>query len=85
MRIPIPALSLGSNPASTARRAGRCMTGASGRGAMTKIGEYFSDRLDVVPAPLPVLVTRRPKYACRRCSDAVVPTHPQSRIEELMP
>ena len=37
-----------------------------GCGEMTKIGEDVSERLDVVPAQLRVLVTRRPKYACRR-------------------
>jgi transposase len=33
---------------------------------MAKIGEDVSERLDVIPAQLRVLVTRRPKYACRR-------------------
>src|SRR3954463_2497979 len=39
-----------------------------GCGAMTKIGEDVSQRLDVIPAQWRVLVTRRPKYICRRCS-----------------
>ncbi len=43
-----------------------------GCGEMTKIGEDVSERLDIVPAQLRVLVTRRPRYACRRCSGAVV-------------
>jgi transposase len=34
-----------------------------GCGAMTKIGEDVSERLDVIPAQWRVLVTRRPKYA----------------------
>jgi transposase len=42
-----------------------------GCGEMAKIGEDVSERLDVVPAQLRVLVTRRPKYACRRCAGAV--------------
>jgi len=42
---------------------------------MTKIGEDVSERLDVVPAQLRVLVTRRPRYACRRCSGAVAQAH----------
>ena len=42
-----------------------------GCGEMTKIGEDVTERLDVIPAQLRVLVTRRPKYACRRCSQAV--------------
>jgi transposase len=43
-----------------------------GCGEMAKIGEDVSERLDVIPAQFRVLVTRRPKYACRRCSGAVV-------------
>lgn len=31
------------------------------------IGEDVSERLDIVPAQFRVLVTRRPKYACRSC------------------
>jgi transposase len=46
-----------------------------GCGEMTRIGEDVTERLDVVPAQLRVLVTRRPKYACRRCSAAVVQAH----------
>ena len=42
-----------------------------GCGEMAKIAEDVSERLDVIPAQLRVLVTRRPKYACRRCSGAV--------------
>ena len=38
-----------------------------GCGAMTKIGEDRTERLDVVPAKLRVLVTIRPKYICRTC------------------
>src|ERR1043165_9742479 len=34
-------------------------------GAMRVIGEDRSSRLDVIPAQYRVLVTRRPKYACR--------------------
>jgi transposase len=36
-------------------------------GALHVIGEDTSERLDKIPAKLRVLVTRRPKYACRRC------------------
>ena len=35
----------------------------------------MSERLDVIPAQFRVLVTRRPKYACRRCSQLVVQAH----------
>jgi transposase len=36
-------------------------------GALHVIGEDTSERLDKIPATLRVLVTRRPKYACRSC------------------
>ncbi len=35
------------------------------------IGEDVSERLDVIPAQFQVIVTRRPKYACRSCKDGV--------------
>jgi transposase len=38
---------------------------------MHKIGEDRSERLDIVPAQLRVIVTVRPKYACRTCTDGV--------------
>ena len=41
-------------------------------GAMHRICEDVSRRLDVVPAQYEVLVTRRPKYACRTCEGSVV-------------
>lgn len=34
---------------------------------MHLIGEDRSERLDKIPSKLRVLVTRRPKYACRSC------------------
>jgi len=36
------------------------------------IGEDISERLDIVPAQFRVIVTRRPKYACRSCEDGIV-------------
>jgi transposase len=51
-----------------------------GCGEMTKIGEDVSERLDVIPAQFRVLVTRRPKYACRRCSGAVVQAHAPEHV-----
>jgi transposase len=36
-------------------------------GALHFIGEDTSKRLDKVPAKVRVIVTRRPKYACRTC------------------
>src|SRR4051794_32423349 len=41
-------------------------------GAMQIIGEDRSQRLDVIPAQYRVLITRRPKYACRPCQEGVV-------------
>ena len=43
-----------------------------GCGAMARIGEDRSERLDIVPAQFRVIVTIRPKYACRACSGRVV-------------
>ncbi len=42
-----------------------------GYGIMHKIGEDRTERLDIVPAQLRVIVTVRPKYACRTCTDGV--------------
>ena len=39
---------------------------------MHVIGEDSSQRLDVIPAQHQVVVTRRPKYACRACEGTVV-------------
>ena len=36
------------------------------------IGEDVSERLDIVPAQYRVIVTRRPKYACRSCEGGIV-------------
>jgi transposase len=45
---------------------------------MHKIGEDRTERLDIIPAQLQVIVTIRPKYACRSCTDGVTqaPTPP---------
>lgn len=45
--------------------------GCSCGGQMHVIGEDVSERLDVIPAQFRVLVTRRPKYACRSCEDGI--------------
>lgn len=47
---------------------------------MARIGEDVSERLDVIPAQFRVLVTRRPRYACRRCSQAVVQAHAPEHV-----
>ena len=44
----------------------------SGCGEMAKIGEDRSERLDIVPAQLRVIVTVRPRYACGACERGVV-------------
>jgi transposase len=41
-------------------------------GVMHRIGEVGTEQLDIVPAQLRVRVTRRPRYACRACEQAVV-------------
>lgn len=51
-------------------------------GALHPIGEDVSQRLDTVPARLRVLVTRRPKYACRSCQEGVVQAPAPARIVE---
>jgi transposase len=55
----------------------QCPCGCS---EMTRIGEDVSERLDVIPAQFRVLVTRRPKYACRRCSEAVAQAHAPEHV-----
>ena len=40
------------------------------RTPMHVIGEETSERLDVIPAQFRVIVTHRPKYACRACEEA---------------
>src|SRR3981081_3811063 len=47
-----------------------------------RIGEDKSERLDIVPAQFRVLVTRRPKYACRTCEDGVVQAPAPARLIE---
>ena len=47
---------------------------------MHLIGEETSQRLDVVPAQFRVIVTHRPKYACRACEQAVVQAPAPERL-----
>lgn len=51
-------------------------------GALHRIGEDVSERLDVVPAKVRVLVIRRPRYACRACGDAIVQAPAPARLIE---
>jgi transposase len=39
---------------------------------MVKIGEDRAERLDIIPARFQVIVTVRPKYACRRCDAGII-------------
>ena len=51
-------------------------------GELHRIGEDKSERLDMVPAQFRVLVTRRPKYACRACEDGVRQAPAPARLIE---
>ncbi len=51
-----------------------------------RIGEDVAERLDVIPAQLKVIVTRRPKYACQACAGEVVQAAaPERLIENGLP
>ena len=52
------------------------------RNGLHRIGEDVSERLDIVPAQLRVIVVRRPKYACRACDDVVVQAPAPGRLIE---
>jgi transposase len=52
------------------------------QGRLHRIGEDVSERLDVIPAQFRVLVTRRPKYACRACEEGVVQAPAPARLIE---
>jgi transposase len=46
------------------------------------IGEERSEQLDIVPAQLKVILTRRPKYGCRTCEGAIVQAPAPARLIE---
>lgn len=52
------------------------------RNDLHRIGEDVSERLDIVPAQLRVIVVRRPKYACRACEDVVAQAPAPARLIE---
>ena len=52
------------------------------RAPMTVIGEDTSERLDVIPVQFRVIVTKRPKLACRACSGTVVQEPAPARLIE---
>jgi transposase len=51
-------------------------------GDLHVIAKDVSERLHRVPARLRVIVTRRPKYACRKCTDGVVQAPAPNRLIE---
>jgi transposase len=51
-------------------------------GLKHRIGEDVSERLDVVPAQFKVIITRRPKYACRACAGEVAQAAAPERLIE---
>ena len=57
-----------------------------GCGEVVRIGKDRTERLDIVPAQLRVIVTVRPKYACRTCEQGVTQAPaPAHLIEGAMP
>lgn len=44
------------------------------------IGEDVAERLNIVPAQFQVIVTRRPKYACRACEEGIVQAAAPARL-----
>ncbi len=52
------------------------------RGVMAVIGHDTAERLDVIPAQFRVIVTKRPKLACRTCAGTVVQAPAPPRLIE---
>jgi transposase len=52
------------------------------QGPLVEIGADTSERLDVIPARFQVLVTRRPKLACRACEGVVLQAPAPARLIE---
>ena len=55
------------------------------RAPMHAIGEETSERLDVIPAQFRVIVTHRPKLACRVCEKIVESPAPEHLIKSGLP
>ena len=49
-------------------------------GCLHCIGEDRAEQLDIIPAQFRVIVTRRPKYACRACTDGVTQAPAPARL-----
>src|SRR5690606_26250057 len=52
------------------------------KGLLHVMGEDVAERLDIVPAQFRVIVTRRPKYACRSCEEVVLQAPAPARLVE---
>src|SRR3954449_9019696 len=52
------------------------------QGELHRIGEDKSERLDLVPAQFRIVVTRRPKCACRSCEEGVLQAPVPARLIE---
>jgi transposase len=52
------------------------------QGPLVEIGADTSERLDVIPAQFRVIVTRRPKLACRACPGVVLQAPAPARLVE---
>jgi transposase len=52
------------------------------QGPLVEIGMDAAERLDVIPAQFRVLVTKRPKLACRACTGVVVQAPAPARLIE---
>ncbi len=50
------------------------------RAPMHAIGEDAAERLDVIPAQFRVIVTHRPRYACRACAEGVAQAPAPERL-----
>jgi len=50
------------------------------QGALHRIGEDAARRLDVIPVQYRILVTHRPKYACRACEGTIVQAPAPERL-----
>jgi transposase len=52
------------------------------RGPLVEIGSDAAERLDVIPAQFRVVVTKRPKLACRACAGVVLQAPAPARLVE---
>ena len=79
---PRPARNLGHLPEHLPRIEPESTLCPCGCGEMVRIGEDRAERLDIMPAQLRVIVTVRPKYACRQCEEGVIQAPAPARLIE---